>query len=184
MPRDVRSLTSGLRKGDADALREFYDVWFDRMFGMAARWLGRADEQGCLDVVQDAMLRVVRGARELPDEASLHAWVGSVVRSVVRDRLRSEVRRIRRERASAVTNSMKGPVQVEHGDERRSWICGRLSELRQEELGLLTMRFRFGWTLERIGSTLGLSPGAVDGRISRVISGLRRRALEEGRIHD
>ncbi len=37
------------------------------------------------------------------------------------------------------------------------------------------MRHRFGWTLQDIGRALGLSPGAVDGRLRRLVRTLRKR---------
>ena len=38
------------------------------------------------------------------------------------------------------------------------------------------MRFRLGWTLQRIGDVLKLKPGAVDRRIRRVVTMLKRMA--------
>ena len=42
------------------------------------------------------------------------------------------------------------------------------------------MRHRFGWTLAKIGQTLGLGPGAVDARLRRLSKMLRRKAQEKG----
>jgi DNA-directed RNA polymerase specialized sigma24 family protein len=44
---------------------------------------------------------------------------------------------------------------------------------------MLTMRHRFGWTLRRIGNAVGLSPGAVDGRLGRTREALRKQASEQ-----
>ncbi|MCH8316763.1 MAG: sigma-70 family RNA polymerase sigma factor [Planctomycetes bacterium] len=54
--------------------------------------------------------------------------------------------------------------------------------MNDRDVQLLLMRHRFGWTLKRIGDALGLKPGAVDGRIRRVLTKLRRRAKEQS--HD
>jgi DNA-directed RNA polymerase specialized sigma24 family protein len=43
---------------------------------------------------------------------------------------------------------------------------------------LILMRHRFGWTLERIGRAVGLSAGAVDGRLGRILRSLRKMAQE------
>jgi hypothetical protein len=40
------------------------------------------------------------------------------------------------------------------------------------------MRHRLGWTLERIGAVVGLAPGAVDGRLRRIIGRLRAAGWE------
>jgi len=47
---------------------------------------------------------------------------------------------------------------------------------------MLLMRHRFGWTLQQIGAALGIKPGAVDGRLRRLVGGLRRRAQEESDV--
>jgi DNA-directed RNA polymerase specialized sigma24 family protein len=44
---------------------------------------------------------------------------------------------------------------------------------------MLLMRHRFGWTLQQIGAALGITPGAVAGRLRRLVGGLRRAAQEE-----
>jgi DNA-directed RNA polymerase specialized sigma24 family protein len=44
---------------------------------------------------------------------------------------------------------------------------------------MLLMRHRFGWTLQQIGTALGLKAGAIDGRLRRLVGALRRKAREE-----
>jgi len=46
------------------------------------------------------------------------------------------------------------------------------------ETRLLVMRYRLGWTLERIGRAVGLRPGAVDSRLRRATNELREKARE------
>jgi DNA-directed RNA polymerase specialized sigma24 family protein len=44
---------------------------------------------------------------------------------------------------------------------------------------LIHWRYRLGWTLQRIAETVGLKPGAIDGRLRRALERLRLRAEEE-----
>ncbi len=62
--------------------------------------------------------------------------------------------------------------------EQRRWLEERLAEIDGSSRALLMMRYRFGWTLARIGRELGLTPGAVDGRLARLLARLRRKAGE------
>ena len=62
--------------------------------------------------------------------------------------------------------------------ERLEWLRRELAALDDPQTRLLVMRYRLGWTLQRIGSALGLKPGAVDGRLGRLTAALRRRAQE------
>lgn len=190
----VEALTRAIAAGDAAAFARFYDAWFDAAFAEARRCT-RGDEALCLDVVQDAMLRVIRSMRPLLDERALRAWLMAVVRTSAYDRLRRHARRLRRERRwashavaevgaagadseSTARSSVVEPIEHEALDERLAWLRDQIAALDPIHGGLLFMRFRLGWTLERIGATVGLSPGAVDGRVGRLVAMLRRRARE------
>lgn len=174
---EVRALTSAIAAGDTAAFGRFFDEWFGAMCAEAARSTGR-DEAFCLDVVQDAMMRVIRSLRPMDTADDLRRWVRVVVRSCAYDRLRSEARRTAREGersgrdAAADRSDDLGP--------RLEWLRRELASLDDRSLDLLIMRHRFGWTLRRIGETLGIGPGAVDGRLRRIVAALRRKRGEAG----
>src|SRR5262245_11860434 len=69
-PSATARLTLAIRAGDAGAFATLYEAWFDRALALA-RSLTRRDESFCLDVVQDAMMRVVRALPRLEDEPAL-----------------------------------------------------------------------------------------------------------------
>jgi RNA polymerase sigma factor (sigma-70 family) len=166
-------LTRAVGAGDAAALTRLYEDWFDRLHDEARRATGRG-EDFCLDVVQDAMLRVIRGLPPLESEARLAAWLRRTVRSCAYDRLRREARRRRREEARAAPEGGGGTVaEAAELAERLEWLRARLAEADGGALDLITMRHRFGWSLARIGAAVGLTTGAVDGRIGRIVRGLR-----------
>ncbi len=182
VPSEVRSLTEAIASGNTEAFATFYRQWFDTMYTQARSASGR-DESFCLDVVQDAMLRVIKSVPSMANADDLRRWLRVVVRSCAYDRFREEARRTAREqRAVAVraSNNSNGKVGDEENTvERIHWLERELQSLEDRDVQLLLMRHRFGWTLKRIGRTLGMKPGAVDGRIRRVLSKLRRRAKEQ-----
>ena len=148
-PTETAALTAAIASGDPEAFARFYDAWFDKALVEARRSTGR-DDEFCLDVVQDAMMRVIRSIRPLESEAALHRWMRVVVRSCACDRLRSDIR-----------------------------LHEQLEQLDDRDVHLLVMRHRFGWTLHRIGRALGVSHGAVDRRLRRLVSRLRKSAKED-----
>ncbi|MEE8153626.1 MAG: sigma-70 family RNA polymerase sigma factor [Phycisphaerales bacterium] len=178
----VRSLTEAIASGNTEAFATFYRQWFDTMYAQARSASGR-DESFCLDVVQDAMLRVIKSVPSMTSSDDLRRWLRVVVQSCAYDRFREETRRKAREqRAVAVRalNNSNGEVEADENTvDRIRWLEHQLQSLDDRDLQLLLMRHRFGWTLKRIGQTLGMKPGAVDGRIRRVLSKLRRRAKEQ-----
>jgi RNA polymerase sigma factor (sigma-70 family) len=174
----VSALTSAIASGDPEALARFYSAWFDFMY-THARSLTRRDEAFCLDVVHDAMLRIIRSMRRMEREHELRRWVSAVVRSSALDRLRRESRRRRREAEARPASAAASWAET---SSRLEWVERQMAALDDRSAALLIMRHRLGWTLKQIGAALGLGPGAVDGRLRRVTSTLRHRAQEH--FHD
>jgi RNA polymerase sigma factor (sigma-70 family) len=181
VPADVETLTTAIASGDTEAFARFYHAWFDVMYADAAR-ATRRDESFCLDVVQDAMLRIIRRMKPLATEDDLRRWLRTVVQSCAYDRLRAEFRRRRREaEAAAGRRESTGPT-AGHPDElsrHLQWLEQQLRSRDDASVRMLLMRHRFGWTLQQIGAALGVKPGTIDGRLRRLVRGLRRQAKEE-----
>ena len=171
---EVRCLTAGVRRGEEDAVRWFHATCFEVMLAEARR-IGRRDEAFCLDVVQEAMLKCLRTIRPVDSMAETIAFARVAVRSAAYDALRGERRRRRRE--ELVARGETAPAEVD--DERLAWLESQLRKLPAESARLIRLRYRLGWSLARIGGLLGLRPGAVDGRIRRVVAKLKVEAEEE-----
>ena len=170
--------TSAIASGDTEALSRFYEYWFDRLYAEARR-VTRKDESFCLDVVQDVMMRVIKSIKPMQSEAQLWRWLQTVVRSCAYDRLRKEIRRQQREGS---VNYDSTRTDLAETNEQLRWLEQQINELDHRDVNLLIMRHRFGWTLKRIGRALGMTTGAVDGRLTRLTSRLRDKAKE--RFHD
>jgi RNA polymerase sigma factor (sigma-70 family) len=179
LSRSVREFTAAIASGGTEAFAHFYRERFDEMYAEARRVTGR-DESFCLDVVQDAMMRVIRRLRPIKTEPGLRAWLRLVVQSCAYDCLRREINRRRREQAAAERRE-QAAADRERQD-RLAWLQQEMASLKCDEIRLLVMRYRWGWTLQRMGEALGLRPGAVDGRLRRATAALRRRAAEQ--LHD
>jgi RNA polymerase sigma factor (sigma-70 family) len=171
-PGDILELTTAIASGNTEAFGRFYDRYFPVLYSLARRISGR-DEAFCLDIVQEAMLKVVKHMRPLPDETALLRWLGAVVRSTVYDVLRTEIRRKRREARRHVEGSDHTPDESDL-QEQIAWLRRELADLDSDDAWLLAMRHRWGCTLNRIGEALGLGTTTVDRRIRRVMAKLKR----------
>src|SRR5438874_1612657 len=98
--------------GDEDAIESFYRRYFDWLYAQARRTT-RRDESFCLDVVQDAVLRIVRTIRAVKTENQFRAWLRLVVQTTALDRLRAERRRRSHEFSVVLAGSQQ---QVESDD--------------------------------------------------------------------
>jgi len=168
------SLTRAIASGDTKAFAMFYERWFDIVLGLTSRH-SRRDEAFCLDVVQDVFVKAIRRMPELRDDAAVHAWLRTVVRSCAADR-------IRRERALARLHLVHQSDRTADGAPTDS--CATAEQLDRLQTAMraideshrlaFLLRYRFGRTLAQIGAVLGLSPGAVDGRLGRAMAAIRR----------
>lgn len=178
---DVASLTAAVSKGDAAAVEAFYRRYFDWLYAEARR-ATRRDESFCLDVVHDAVLKIVRTIRPVAKEPQLLTWLRLVVQTVAFDLIRGERRRSKRETnrrdSSPTTNAA---VEVEHG-EQTNWLREQLTLLDPHIVQLIELRYTHRWTLQRIAQRLGLSVGTVDGRLRRALERLREAAVEVGHV--
>lgn len=175
-PTDGTSLrmTSAIASGDAEAFASFYEAWFDRMYQMAHSITGR-DESFCLDVTQDAMLRVVRSMRAMATEEDLRRWLLRVTHTAALDRLRAEARRARREAVAGA--GARGAPHAPGGSadaalaEEIAQLRAQIERLGPEERGLLLLRFGRGASFRVAGGSAGA--GAAHGRIRRILGRLR-----------
>lgn len=162
---NTRGISRRIAAGDTAAFAVFYEHWFDRCVVEIRRRTG-LDESTCLDIVQDAMLRVATKMPVFESEEELERWLRRILINGARDRIRAETRRLRRE-------SWSRPRSKERDREAIEELFRQMASLDAESRMLLRNRFDLGWTLERIGRELGLGPGAVDGRIRRILARLR-----------
>jgi RNA polymerase sigma-70 factor (ECF subfamily) len=173
-------LTAAMSAGDEDAVELFYRRYFDWLYAQARR-CSRRDESFCLDVVQDAVLRIIRTIRPVRSEMQFRAWLRLVVQTTVLDRLRTERRRTNREIAVlAATSAVEAIDESAEGDDesQRAWLRAQVAQFDPQLVQMIELRYRKDWTLVRIAALLGLSIGTVDGRLRRAIKTLRDRAIE------
>jgi RNA polymerase sigma factor (sigma-70 family) len=177
VPTSPLQLTRGMAAGDERAIEDFYRRYFDWLYRKARRATGR-DEAFCLDVVQEAVLRIVRCVRPVESEGRFRAWLRLVVQSTAYDMLKSDARRARRE--AAILTPCGGPASgdFEAGDQL-AWLRQKIADLDPDIARMIDLRFQQSWTLARIGRRFGLSVGTVDGRLRKALGSLRELAQEE-----
>ena len=176
--QDWNHITRQIPAGDPESFRVYYECYFEMMYVEAKR-LTALDEQSCLDIVQDSMLKVVRSIKQIADKSHLDAWTRSVVRSVAYDSLRKQQKQQAR-RAKYVDHS-SAAIDSDHveNEARLLWIQEQLQCVEPDIRRMITLRYRFGWSLAKIAGKFGIKTGAVDGRIRRALENLKTRAKLE-----
>lgn len=172
------AITRRIASGDHDAFELYYERTFMIMFGQIQRLIG-SDEQTTLDMVQLAMMKVIRSIKPLPDESAVIAWSRAVAKSVAYDWLRKESQKpdfVSSFEQDPAIASVEGSLLAEA---QLRWMEDQLREMPGDLQKIISLRYRLGWSLRRIGELLGLKTGAVDGRLRRAIEALQAKAKRE-----
>jgi len=175
----IQRLTAEVAAGNSAAVEAFYREYFEWLYVRARRATGR-DESFCLDVVQEAVLRIMRSIRAVESRKQLEAWLTLVVRTTAYDLLRSEARRVKREVAFAVVGPRETADDAEDSDEQTmAWLKREIEKLDARIVRIIDLRYHQQWTLARIGELFGVSAGTIDGRLRRALKQLRRQSIAE-----
>jgi RNA polymerase sigma factor (sigma-70 family) len=175
----IERLTAAMAAGDEGAVETFYRRYFDWLYAQARRAARGRDDAFCLDVVQDAVLRVIRTVRGgCASEAQFRGWLRLVVQTSAYDRLRSERRTQRRELVAAAMRDetvLSGCDEVDDADQI-GHLRAQIARLDPVLVTMIEMRFERRWTLRRIARAMGMSIGSVDGRLRRALARLREQS--------
>lgn len=180
MSQVLSNQLEAIASGDTSQMAAFYEQWFDWILERAQKLLQR-DEALSLDIVQEVMLKVIRKTPHCRTDDELRHWLQRVILTTSYDLLRNESRRSRRQTRSAqqaTTASTESPSTDMDRHERLTWLRSELAALDPTSLWLLDARHRLGWTLARIGQSLGAKPGAIDRKLRTLTDELKAKGQE------
>ena len=163
----------------ATGVTALYEANASGLIRLAVIMLG--DRQVAEDVVQDAFFGLYRNWGGLSDPAKALPYVRSSVLNGCRAALRLQIRRERRDRATA-SDPRPGFESAEAlvllGEEHREVLLAvrRLPDRQREAL---VLRFYFGLSDEETAAAMGISRGTVKSSLSRALASLGRMLKEE-----
>ena len=162
-----KDLISVVVEGDAGAFATLYDRHARAAYSLAYRMMG--EKQAAEDLVQDALLKVWRGAASYRTErGSVRTWVLSIVHNRGIDQLRSLASRRRtqdRVEQSAPRSQPSEAFAEAWRNRQRDQIREALNTLPSEQLKILELAYFSGYTHVEISNLLGLPLGTVKGRM-------------------
>jgi RNA polymerase sigma factor (sigma-70 family) len=124
------------------------------------------------------MLKAIRAIRPTNSEGQLRVWCRALVKSVTYDWLRRESRR-KLESLVSDPAALLGESEADEREVRWRWIEEQIAAEPLELRRLFALRYRWGWTLERIARKIGVKTGAVDGKLRRALEQMRAKARDE-----
>ncbi|MDO8542723.1 MAG: sigma-70 family RNA polymerase sigma factor [Opitutaceae bacterium] len=170
------ALTAGLARGDDAAWAQFHRNYGPAIF---RQLLGatRGDHDLASEALQQTYLRIAKHARPCDSEGMFMGWVRVVARTALSDCRRRRLtfwQLLNRRRAECSEADSAG----DDGEQRlQTALDAALVSLDPGERALLEAKYFSGFDVRTIAETLGISPKAVESRLTRARAELRRRLL-------
>ncbi len=170
---DDAHLTTGLRRGDPDALAEIHRRYGGVVFGYLRRAL--RDPGAAEDVHQEVFLEVWRrGPAFDPQRASLGTWIMVIARSRAIDHLRKRIPEpLDPQGPGALMREDEDPSQSPETLVERWRMAVLLTQLPEDEARMLRMRFHEGLSQAEIAERTGIPLGTVKTYMVRALRRLR-----------
>lgn len=160
-------LLSLIESGDDEAFAALYDRHSRAAYSLAYRMMG--ERQASEDIVQDAFLKVWRGAGSYrADRGSVRTWLLSIVHNRGVDHLRSVASRRRTQdkiEASAEKVQPSEAFAEAWRNSQKEHVREALRTLPPEQLKILELAYFSGYTHVEIARLLDLPLGTVKGRM-------------------
>ena len=173
-PRLDAGLLSRVRRRESDALDQFFEHFYDRVFGYAFRLL--RDRSLAEDLAHEAFLRMHRAIESLDPSRDPAPWVFTVIGNVIRDHWRSKEgraagRRVDMEKLwfEPATAEEEGAQQRLERDEKQRILTRALDCLSPADREVILLRSYEEFDAATVAELLDLSVDAVRQRHSRAV---------------
>jgi RNA polymerase sigma-70 factor, ECF subfamily len=149
--------------GDAEAFGQLFVRHRDRLWAVALRTMGDADEAA--DALQDAMISAFRRAADFRGDSAVTTWLHRIVVNACLDRMRR-----RNTRPVATESDLDLLARTPQSDPDRDVALDVLAALRTlvpDQRAALVMVDMLGYSVADTAEILGVSPGTVKSRCAR-----------------
>jgi RNA polymerase sigma-70 factor (ECF subfamily) len=176
-------LIDRLRHGDPAAMEYLYDTYFDRIYSLVFRLVGR-DQAAAEDMVQETFLAALRSQKSFRGDSSLYTWLCSIAYHKVADFHRRGFREHRKWQQPLDIDGCdpewpgrthSSVADMTESVENREFVQKAMSELPVDYRQVLILKYVEEMSVSEIGQIMGRSPKSVEGLLTRA-----RRALRTG----
>ena len=189
---DEKAIIEKVLAGDSNAFGELVEAYQDKVYNLALRMCGNADD--AFDLAQDAFFRAWRGLSGFQFESAFSTWLFRLTSNVCLDWLRAKKRRPTvslttlddegEEVQMEIRDPGKSPEELLLAAEDRAAVAKAMNELPVEFREILTLRAIDDLSYTEIAEILHLREGTVKSRLSRARLALRNKLLQNGNKMD
>jgi RNA polymerase sigma-70 factor, ECF subfamily len=174
-PGETARLTRLMQRGDEEAYREFFRLYFHRLLAYLLV-VTRGNEALARDLVQQTMIKVAKHVRVFDDEAVLWRWLTLLARTAAVDEGRKSQRYF-----AFLQRWWGGRADEPNVDRENAFedlLARELDHLEPEDRLVLERKYLEGWSVREIAAELATSEKAVESRLSRVRAKLKTNVLK------
>jgi RNA polymerase sigma-70 factor (ECF subfamily) len=157
--RETR-LVEAAQKGCIESFGALYEHYYSSMAALAYSVL--CDRQLAEDAAQEVFAIACKDIADLKSKEKFALWLAGICRNTAKQMLR-----VNRNKLVSQTNKSVAASSRSDGDDLHTAIKEALSNLKDSERELITLRYYDNLPYERIASVLGISTQAVHGRLIR-----------------
>lgn len=189
---DEKKIIEQVLAGDNNAFGALVEAYQDRVYNLALRMCGNADD--AFDLSQEAFVRAWRGLSGFQQEAAFSSWLYRLTANVCLDWLRAKKRRPTvsltkadddgEEAQLEIADPGKSPEELLEAAEDRAALVKAMNELPVDYRQILTMRAINDMSYTEIAEALALPEGTVKSRLSRARLALRNILVKNGNKND
>jgi RNA polymerase sigma-70 factor (ECF subfamily) len=179
---DEIACLEAMRRGDPACLGGFFEAWGDRLYRLALRLTG--DPATAEDVVQEAFLKLMRGADRIEGRSGLATWLYRVAYNASLDRLRERRALLQLPedehdaplpQPTVLAPLPRSPEALLRDAETRQALEQAIAELPHAQRAAFLLRDVEGLTTAEAAEALGLSEANLKVRLHRARLRLRER---------
>ena len=185
---DEKQIIEKVLAGDSNAFGELVEAYQDKVYNLALRMCGNADD--AFDLAQDAFFRAWRGLSGFQFESAFSTWLFRLTSNVCLDWLRAKKRRPTvslttlddegEEVQMEIRDPGKSPEELLLAAEDREALAKAMNQLPVEYRQILTLRAIDDLSYTQIAEILKLREGTVKSRLNRARAALRKKLLQNG----
>ncbi|WP_158606973.1 extracellular solute-binding protein [Paenibacillus ginsengarvi] len=160
--------------GDTEAFRQVVEHYSNAVYGAAYGMIG--DFHTAQDLTQEVFWRSFKSLPQLKETAAVGGWLYQITRNVCLDHLRKLRRQpVPLQETAAIADSRY--EEAYRSQQIHSDVRDALQTLEEENRTAIVLQM-YGYSMEEIGSFLGLSIKAVDSRLRRIRVRLKRELMD------
>lgn len=180
---DDQELVGRMRRGDRNAFDQFFETYAPRVARFAAR-RSALDAAALEDIVQNTMIKAMRGLGGFRGDASLFSWLCRICRSQLADVQRKSARQPKTVSLEPFVSAgsfdnpaawvdQRDPLDACDSDSTRSVVRQVVNQLPASHARILELRFGEELTLPQIARLLQISESAAESRLVRARQAFR-----------